>query len=252
MDDDATERAGRGALLTRTGIQVLGELTHDAALADAVDWAEVDVLLLDAWDMRSIDFDRYPGVAVARHVRQVRPLGLRAACASGGPGDCLAIVAISRHMPNPALSSRLNEAGVDLRFDRNNPQVCEAERLAELVTAPHRYLKHDRVPSRAALADLGMSDATRLNNLVDRAGTAEPGDLYRGHRKPRTDAERGRWDRAVRRHVAECGLRRPTGANRGGDRVTRLFNVWHLRTLIDLARGAHPDADDPRRRPGPP
>lgn len=217
-------------------------LTPQEALGGAVDWAEVDVLLLDVWDLDATGMDRFVGVGVAEHVRAQRPLGLREAWESGRLADHTTIIAVSRHLPGALLSRRLAEAGVDLRFDRDDEQVRRSALLAELVARPYEHLKRLPTPDVSAL---GVTATTRVNDLVAEASTAEPADLFRSDRRPDGDAERVRWERRLRRFADRHALVRPTDRPAGGPHRARGFGLIDLRAVLDRARGRPPFSGGP-------
>src|ERR1700728_3856011 len=71
VDDDMGVRTGRVSALESAGLRVAVACDHDEALSGAGPWADVDVVLVDAWDA-SQAWDRFPGVRVVESVRRVR------------------------------------------------------------------------------------------------------------------------------------------------------------------------------------
>jgi CheY-like chemotaxis protein len=262
VDDDPVVREGRAVLLGREqGVQVVTSLSSAQARHCTGLWHGVDAVVVDAWNAASADFDRYSGVRVAQHIRSVRPVRLPQA-ASAGAGGHTTIVAISRHMPNAALHKRLDEAGVDLCFDRDDEDIRDPGRLAEVLLRPFSFLDGPAgLPWQVSddARALGLSAASQINALVEASEDANPAELFRRRRNYRGNAERMRWSRALRQTVTAFGLNPLPGRPAGGAHAPRGLSIDDFRALLDIFRGAHPAAGDPRLvgtalvwwRPGP-
>jgi CheY-like chemotaxis protein len=119
VDDDVWIRRGRAqALSEMAGVEVTAVLGHAEALERPASWSAVDVALVDAWDHRA-GFDRFPGVAVVRHIR-----------ASEG-GERVKVVVVSGHVVNDLLRLRMAEAGADLFY--GHEEVADAASLGAVV-----------------------------------------------------------------------------------------------------------------------
>ena len=181
-------------------IQILGAFDHDAALDWSGEWADVDVVLLDAAD-ESRAGDQFPGVAVVRRVRERggrRPL----------------IVLVTSPYLHDGLRHRMAGAGVDFYFLRSDLRSTDA--LLDVVLHPDRHRRG--VPdvtdpnARRALGVDGTSDVESFVGWVEGQGL---GPALAGGQGSRSVPRSRRWAR-LRRDAANAGHIEPRNMTTGG------------------------------------
>ena len=239
VDDDPFELEGHRSLLAGVpSITVVAAVRHGDVTAALLDG--IDVAIIDMWDRRGTGFDRYPGIEVARLLRARHPRLLVDAVRRGSWSDHVTAVAVSRHVENVVLGKRMQEAGVDLRFDRYEDAVDDPRRLADVVRAPDRYLaEHAGQAWRLteAARELGMTPQTHVNDLLQAVADREPKALFATRRPYRDNSERHRWQAAMRTVVPAFGLTRPSDRSAGGSRP-RGMSFEDLRAFLRKARGS--------------
>ena len=175
VDDEPVDLEGRRSLLARyPTITVVAAIAHaDLAVAhlDAI-----DVAVVDMWERRGSGFDRYPGIEVAQAVRARHPRLLVDAVRRNDWSDHVTVIAISRHVENIVLGKRMQEAGVDLRFDHDDDAVADPDRLADLICVPQAYLTTSAGQEwrlTDAARRLGMTPHSTINALLQNAAEQE-------------------------------------------------------------------------------
>lgn len=238
VDDEPVDLEGRRSLLARyPTITVVAAVAHADLAAAHLD--AIDVAVVDMWERRGVGFDRYPGIEVARAVRARHPKLLVEAVRNGDWSGHVTLIAISRHVENVVLGKRMQEAGVDLRFDHDDDAVADPDRLAELICAPQTYLASSAGQEwqlTDAARRLGMTSRSRINELLQNVAEREPQELFVEERRYHDNAERHRWQAAMRAVVPSFGLTRPAGRSEGGSRP-RGMAFEDLRALLRQARG---------------
>ncbi len=147
VDDDIWVRAGRQSALESAGLQVVLACAHEEALDRRDAWADVDVVLLDAWDAEQ-EWDKFPGVRVVEAIRR----------SEDGIGAL--VIVISGHATNEILRLRMAEAGADFFYAHS--ELRTREDLLEAILNPDQA-RRSRSEASAPLIDLGLSLASRLN-----------------------------------------------------------------------------------------
>jgi DNA-binding response OmpR family regulator len=219
VDDDMWVRTGRVSTLESAGLTVVMACDHDQALVGDDLWADVDVVLVDAWDA-SQEWDRFPGVRVVESVRRVRS------------SDETLIIVISGHVTNELLRLRMAEAGAD--FFYGHGELRNLDDLLQAIRSPNQA-RRARPHSNTKVAALGISSSAQLNAALH---DIEDRGLQEAFR-PRTSQKSLPFGRraliATRRRVA--GLARMTQPGPDGDR--REPEWRHVVRLINLARGVN-------------
>jgi CheY-like chemotaxis protein len=151
VDDDELWREKMAVLLgTRDDLVVTATATHEVAVRWTEEWTGVDVVVVDAGDVRRQD-DQFPGVGVVREARHRCSAGAR-------------IVVVTGHFLDDALRWRMREAGADYFYHRSDVQDPDA--LYDAVVHP------DRV--RAGVPDIQDPEAAYRVGVVggsDRHGS---------------------------------------------------------------------------------
>lgn len=218
VDDDAWVRAGRAAVLQTAGFDVVLTCDHAEALAGHRVWAQVDVVLLDAWDAEQ-EWDRFPGVRVLEAIRR----------SEGGPG--LLVIVISGHATNEVLRLRMAEAGADFFYAHS--ELRSRDDLVHAILRPEDARRSRSVES-ATLDALGL-DATSRPNAALRdieARGLEPAFAPATSQKALPVGRRTLI--TARRRIADIArLRRPDAG--GSDRPPEWRRVVRA---VNVARGA--------------
>lgn len=219
VDDDMWVRTGRVSALESAGLTVVLACDHDQALAGEELWADVDVVLVDAWDA-SQEWDRFPGVRVVESVRRVR-----------SSNETLVIV-ISGHITNELLRLRMAEAGAD--FFYGHGELRNLDDLLRAICAPDQA-RRARPSANFNVATFGISSSAQLNAALH---DIEDRGLQEAFR-PRTSQKSLPFGRraliATRRRVAS--LSRMTQPGPDGDR--REPEWRHVVRLVNMARGVN-------------
>jgi len=138
VDDDGWIRRGRHAALAESGsFRTVVHLHPRAALSGQLDWASIDVLLVDAHDS-SEPWDGYIGVQV-----------IAAARAARSRSD-LRIVVITGHRHNELLIQRCAHAGADEVYSHD--EVRDPESLLGIALRPHQALSGSAAGRRVEAA----------------------------------------------------------------------------------------------------
>lgn len=205
VDDDVWIRRGRAAALAdAAGIVVVAELAPDDALArkSIEDWADVDVLLVDAHD-ETAGFDRFVGVKIVQQVRAI--------CGPKRPR----VVVITGHVFNDLLRVRMAEAGADFLYGHADVRSVDA-----LVAA---------IRSAAVDTPLPAEPASGLNDAVQWASDHLGEDAFQRESQKALPLSRRSIITARRR------IGRYLGAD---DAVDANAPTWReITALLDRARG---------------
>lgn len=241
VDSDDVNRNGLAVVLGASPhITVVAALTHQEAVDMRTLWHGVDAVIIDPVDHRQ-EGDQFPGVAVVRQVRAIRP-----------SGDLLIIV-ITGHFFDDALRRRMREARADYFYHRAD--VADAARLRRIVLAAGRARgARGSLPAPAdpeALIKLGVTDSTRVNRAVQYALEIGLEHELRERREPRSR----RWLRLRHGFNAEARLTPMTSDGRLPEKSQKdpslpqisRFLQWAMkikfdRVSVDEAR--HHGADD--------
>ena len=204
VDNDDVNRSGLTVVLGASPhIIVVAAVTHQEAMDRGTLWHGADVVIIDPADHRQ-EGDQFPGVAVVRQIRAIRP-----------PGD-LVIIVITGHFFDDALRRRMREARADYYYHRGD--VADAARLRGIVLSAGRARgARGNLPAPAdpeALIRLGVTDSTRVNRAVKYALEMGLERELRERRDPRSR----RWLRLRHGFNAEARLTPMTSDGRLPDR----------------------------------
>jgi len=223
VDDNEITRTGVIALLRADPrVDVVAALDHDEARSWDGPWDRIDTVLLDAAD-ESRDDDQFPGVGVVTHVRACAPSAV--------------VVVLTGHFLNDGLRRRMREVGADFFYARTS--VSDAASLAAIVCNPEEARRVPPPADPAALAALGITPASRIDDLVT---TAERDGLLGAlGARGLTPGHRSRWWTSVRRRLASAG--RVAAVNRDGTPPRRdqdVPSLHQLRRIYDWATKVTP------------
>lgn len=180
-------------------VVLVGAFGHADALAWDGDWSLVDVAIVDAAD-ESQGGDQFPGVAVVRHIRALtdepRP----------------AVVVVTGHYLHDGLRRRMAEADADFYFLRANLRT--REQLVDVVLHPGNYRRGVPVadPERQRL--LGLTEQSRVNDLLAYAREHRLELALDAERPVRTDPRGRHWLRH-RSEMAKAGQVEPVNVTTG-------------------------------------
>lgn len=123
VDDNGITRDGLERNLQRSAaVTVVGKLNHDEAMQWTADeWAQVDVVLLDAAD-ESRDDDHFIGAQVVRRIRAFRN------------SSQTLIVVVTAKFFEAGLARRMRDEGADFYYYRE--EIRDSEKLIEVVLHP--------------------------------------------------------------------------------------------------------------------
>lgn len=132
-------------------IDVVGAFDHAAALSWSDEWADVDIVIVDAAAEDS-DGDQFPGVAVVRQIRahssDHRPV----------------IVVVTAHTLHDGLRHRMARADADFFFFRGDLRAVE--HLVDLVTHPESYRRLEVDGSQSGGSSLGIGPGSDIEGFV--------------------------------------------------------------------------------------
>jgi CheY-like chemotaxis protein len=178
-------------------LELVAGLDHDQALAWSGDWADVDVVVVDAAD-EGRPGDQFPGVAVVRRVRAFaecrQPL----------------VVVVTGHYLHDGLRHRMKEAGADFYFLRSDFRSTDA--LIDVILHPERHRRG--VPGLADAETarlLGVGDGANVESFV---GWVQGEELGAALGANRDDPRSRRWSR-VRGDAARAGHIKATNMTTG-------------------------------------
>lgn len=237
VDNDDVNRSGLAVVLGASQrITVVAAITHQEATDSRALWHDADVMIIDPADHRQ-DGDQFPGVAVVRQVRAIRP-----------SGD-LIIIVITGHFFDDALRRRMREARADYYYHRGD--VADATRLRGIVLGAGRARgARGHLPAPAdpeALIKLGVTGSTRVNRAVKYALEMGLERELRERREPRSR----RWLRLRHGFNVEARLTPMTSDGRLPDRrqddpslpqITR-FLQWAMKIKFGRASIDDPFSD---------
>lgn len=194
VDNDLVMREGTRTVLSSVpGIEVVGAIDHAAALSPSMDWGCVDVAVVDASDQRR-EVDQFPGVDVVSAIHRSHP-------------DVVTVVLTGQYL-HPGLRRRMWEAGADFFYARDEGMT--EDELASVVLRPD---EHRRMPSTGVTLpdELGVTPATRVNDLVERMRAPSVGAALGAERRKKADphGERSRWWNRLRGMASGPGGLRP-------------------------------------------
>lgn len=229
VDNDPVMRAGTAAVLCcAPGIDLVASVDHDTARGWSSHWAGVDVAVVDASDHRRAG-DQFPGVAVVSAIRTF--------------GSDVTVVVLTGQYLHPGLRRRMWEAGADFFYPRD--EGMSVEELISVVTNPddHRRLRHR---PQGLPDELGVTPATRVNDVVDRLTAAGLHEALASSSRKKSDPHgtRSRWWNRVRELASgPSGL---TPVKAGGEPAVHLDapSVVQLRKFwAAMARAGAPPAE---------
>jgi CheY-like chemotaxis protein len=205
VDNDPVMRAGTAAILADVdNLELLAAMDHDSALEWTEQWFGVDVAVVDASDQRRAR-DQFPGVAVVRSIRK--------------HGRGVTVVVLTGQYLHPGLRHRMWDAGADFFYPRDEGMTAD-----ELISVVLRPSAHRRLASVVGSLpnELGVTRATRVNELVDRLVGARLDTALEATSRKKSDphGERSRWWNHVRQLVGGPDGLSPTKA--GGERAIHL------------------------------
>jgi hypothetical protein len=153
VDDDELWREKMAVSLgTRDDLVAGATATHDVAVGWTDEWTGVDVVVVDAGDVRRQD-DQFPGVGVVREARRRCRAGTR-------------IVVVTGHFLDDALRWRMREAGADYFYHRSDVQDPDA--LYDAVVHPDRVRAGvPDIQDPEAAYRVGVVRGSRLNAGLD-------------------------------------------------------------------------------------
>lgn len=200
-------------------LELVAGFGHDEALAWTGDWADVDVVVVDAADEGRAG-DQFPGVAVVRAVR---------ARAGRGP----LVVVITGHYLHDGLRHRMREAGADFYYLRSDLRSPDA--LVDVVLHPERHRRGvPAVEDPHGLRVLGVEDSSDVESFVGWVEGRDLGPALAGDRGPRSRL----WSR-VRRDAADAGGIEPRNLTTGDaprghavPSIRQLGRLWHWAARI--------------------
>lgn len=179
------------ALRGHPSIELVAAFDHDEAANWDGDWAEVDVVVVDAAD-ESRRGDQFPGVTVVRRVREaaVRQQPL--------------VVVVTGHYLHDGLRHRMADAGADFYFFRSD--LRSPEGLVDIVLHPDRHRRGvPDVSDPETRRTLGVGVASDVESFVTWVEGQELGPAFAGQ-GPREDPRSRRWGRRRREAAAAGGI----------------------------------------------
>jgi DNA-binding NarL/FixJ family response regulator len=184
VDNDPVMRAGTYAVLAGSRqLQLVAAVDHDTALSWSAEWDGVDVAVVDASDQRR-EVDQFPGVDVVRSIRNA--------------STHLLVIVLTGQYLHPGLRRRMWEAGADFFYPRDEGMT--EEELVSAVVCPEQH-RRLTAPQIRMHDELGVTDRTRVNELVERLSAPEIRSALSFERRKKADphGERSRWWQKVRR-----------------------------------------------------
>jgi CheY-like chemotaxis protein len=188
------------ALRSSPEVELVAGFDHGDALAWTGEWAEVDVVIVDAADEARAG-DQFPGVAVVRRIREragrERPL----------------VVVVTGHYLHDGLRHRMAAAGADFYFLRSD--LRSADFLVDVVLHPERHRRGvPPVADPAAAQVLGVAPSSDVESFVGWVEGEELGPALGGDGGPRAEPRSRRWAR-LRRDAAGAGRIEPRNLTTG-------------------------------------
>lgn len=234
VDNDPVMRAGTACVFgTVDDIELVATVDHDAALSWTEHWLSVDVAVVDASDRRR-NGDQFPGVAVVRSIREF--------------GRGITVVVLTGQYLHPGLRHRMWEAGADFFYPRDEG-MTEAE-LISVVLRPSEHRRLHYLPGSLP-GDLGVTQATQVNDLVDRLAASDLDVVLQATARKKSDPHgtRSRWWNHVRQLAGGPEGLAPVKAS--GGRAIRLDSpsVVQLRKFWTAMARADPSPEPPRETP---
>ena len=151
IDDDYWALEGKRSRLTDHPLIVVSRTAaHPEAASWTIEWDDIDVALIDAFDPDE-QFDRFPGVGVVESLRRRRR-----------SDETLAVI-VSGHMNNQLLKQRMFEAGADYYFHRSDVQTVDSL-VDAIVREDVNRLAAQADP--AQLHDVGLNSDSRPNAAI--------------------------------------------------------------------------------------
>lgn len=153
VDDNELTRVGFAeALRSSPEIELVGSIGHAEGTAWASEWADVDVVIVDAADEGAVG-DQFPGVQVVRRIRSCQG------------HDHPTVIVVTGHFMNDGLRHRMAEANADFFFLR--AELRSIEVLHNVVLHPERYRRGvPAVQDQDTPRLLGITGAADVEQLV--------------------------------------------------------------------------------------
>jgi len=171
-------------------LDLVGGMDHGSALAWEGDWADVDVVVVDAADESCVG-DQFPGVGVVRHVR------------SAGARRQPLVIVVTGHYLHDGLRHRMAAAGADFYFLRSELRSPDA--LVDVVLHPERYRRG--VPGVAnpdTRLALGVGATSAVESFVGWVDGQDAVHTLTSRGRSRHDPRSRHWAR-LRRDAADAG-----------------------------------------------